>query len=247
MPFSCISTRCLKDNLTNCIKFADISPTDEKDFAKAIQSLDEKAVQAENLEQENIPGAEMNTNTVMEEVKECEYSYSLKDDDEESYEPSEGSVFKESKEKHKNAKKNRWSKKNDVFLFNTIKNMQDDGRLPLNFLDSFSSRKSKFQRSELNILAYAVGWIGPIPSLINRIRLLHQRNTSMSVRDCKFLRKIIRREYAEKPIDYEKLSKSFPGKSIDVLKATYLKMFKKATDPDAATILTTRIVCFTKK
>lgn len=193
------------------------------------------------MQQENILESEAHER-VEDEPKGLELTQLSKDEiGEDSYEPSEDSFIYKPFGKRKSEVKSRWNKKNDVLLFNTIKRLQKDGKLPQNFFDIITVRKPWIERRYLSNLAISTGWIGPISSLINRIRCVYAKQSSMSIRECKLLRKIVRREYVGRQIDYEKLSISFPGKSIDTLKATYLHMFKNATDPDAETVLTLSI------
>lgn len=127
-----------------------------------------------------------------------------------------------------------------MMLIDIIKRFEEEGVVQHNFLKNIVDKKAQVTKNDLKTVIKAVKWIGPAFSLKQRIISIFQRSNSMSIRECKRLRKIIRTEYANKKIDYNKLGICFPGKSIEVLKATYLKMFKHAKDPDAETVLTTK-------
>lgn len=67
------------------------------------------------------------------------------------------------------------------------------------------------------MLAKMIKWKGTKLRLVERIRAVSQL-TKFSVREMKKLRRIIKKEYKGKDIDYEKLVYEFPGKSLTQLK-----------------------------
>ena len=69
---------------------------------------------------------------------------------------------------------------------------------------------------QTNLLAKKVGWSGPIRNMIKRIKSLCTPHP-ISVREMKLMRRIIRRKYLLKEIDYEELTDNFPGRTLEFI------------------------------
>jgi hypothetical protein len=108
-------------------------------------------------------------------------------------------------------RKTRWGKKNDKLLFKMIRVLESRGLVSLDHLLSLKENKEAVKDRQMNLLANKANWIGPIRNLSKRIKTLCTQRP-MSVRERKFLKKIIRRDYEGTEINYNKLLEEFPGK-----------------------------------
>ena len=68
----------------------------------------------------------------------------------------------------------------------------------------------------MSLLAYKSQWKGDNWTLVNRVRGLVSLS-KFSIREFKALRKILRKDYKDKEVDYDKLIFEFPGKSMQAL------------------------------
>lgn len=57
-----------------------------------------------------------------------------------------------------------------------------------------------------------IGWKGSKRRLLSRIKLI-QENILFSVRDIKYLKRVLKKEYRNKVVDYDKVLFDFPGKT----------------------------------
>lgn len=78
--------------------------------------------------------------------------------------------------------------------------------------------------TELAEISSKIGWKGTVKRLIRRIKAIQTR-TDFSVRERKRLKKIIKKAYIGKSIDYEAVLYEFPGKNLEILKEECEKIF----------------------
>lgn len=111
---------------------------------------------------------------------------------------------------------NRWSREDDRFLFKTIRNFENKNLISLEHIMQVKIRNEAAKDAQLNHLAKKVGWSGPIRNMIKRIRSLCDPHP-LSVREMKLMKRLIRRKYLLKEIDFEELTDNFPGRTLDFI------------------------------
>ena len=84
--------------------------------------------------------------------------------------------------------------------------------------------KKPYKSTELEEISSRIGWKGTLKRLIRRIKAVFSR-TTFSVRERKRLKKIIKKDYIGRSIDYEEVLQEFPGKNLEILREECEKIF----------------------
>ena len=111
----------------------------------------------------------------------------------------------------------RWGRDMDKKLFKTLRDMERTGEI---FIDEVLMLDPKYEapyHAGIQKLSEVLRWKGQLKCLVHRIQKLAQPQ-GFSVRDKKLLRKQLRTQYSNKPVNYDELIYHFPGKSIEDLK-----------------------------
>ncbi|CAI2360040.1 unnamed protein product [Moneuplotes crassus] len=117
-----------------------------------------------------------------------------------------------------NRKMNRWGKCHDKKLFAAIRFLEKKGILKLNDLLTMNASTEAKCDQGVKILANKISWNWQYENLVERVKNLSDKK--FSFREIKTLKRIIKKEYRHKPLDYEKILYHFPGKTVEKLMAT---------------------------
>ena len=128
-----------------------------------------------------------------------------------NYEEDEGP-----KSSSKESKSTRWGRANDRQLFKTINEWEANGKLNIAEVLKIRKRLTPAQEEVFQNLSMKVLWRGQIRHLVIRIQSLFKRS-KFSVREFKLMRRILRTQYKDREIDYDKLLENFPGKTKEYL------------------------------
>jgi hypothetical protein len=121
----------------------------------------------------------------------------------------------------------RWGRENDKILFKTIRELELKGLVSLDHLLTIKVVHEAVKDGQMILLANQVNWIGPIRNLARRIKSLSSQKR-LSVRENKLLKRIVRRDYKDTDINYDKLLDEFPGRSQRFLEPIVKKIKKRS-------------------
>lgn len=131
---------------------------------------------------------------------------------EEESEPSEESLHLSSSF----TKNNRWGRNKDRLLFKTIRLFEKKNLITMEHIMKVRIINEAVKDAKINLLAKEVGWSGPIRNMVKRIRSLCVPRP-ISVREMKLMRRLLRRKYFLKEIDFEELTDDFPGRTLEFI------------------------------
>ncbi|CAI2360221.1 unnamed protein product [Moneuplotes crassus] len=106
----------------------------------------------------------------------------------------------------------RWGKCQDKKLFAAIRSLEKQGVLQLESLLAMNTETEADNNQGVAALAEKIQWKCKFKNLVYRVKKLS--NKKFSFREVKALKRIIKKEYQDKPIDYDKVLYHFPGKSM---------------------------------
>lgn len=112
--------------------------------------------------------------------------------------------------------KKRWNRQKDKVLFQVIRSLEADGKVTFEELISMNAGRDACSHPGVSLLAKKFGWKSLKKYLVLRIQSLSKRD--FSVRETKALKRILKRDYEYKDLDYGKIIYEFPGKSVQRLK-----------------------------
>ena len=116
----------------------------------------------------------------------------------------------------------RWGRQMDIFLFETIREMQKAGQLDLQRVLNMEISFQGTNFPEVIALVEKFGWKGLRKHLVKRIQHLCKRE--MSVREIKLFKKLVKRDYKNKKVNFDKLLYHFPGKTQKMLEDIYSEL-----------------------
>ena len=116
----------------------------------------------------------------------------------------------------------RWGRQMDIFLFETIREMQKAGQLDLQRVLNMEISFQGTDFPEVNALVEKFEWKGLRKHLVKRIQHLCKRE--MSVREIKLFKKLVKRDYKNHQVNFEKLLYHFPGKTQKMLEDIYSEL-----------------------
>jgi hypothetical protein len=126
----------------------------------------------------------------------------------------------------------RWGRTHDRFLFKTIRSLENKGLISIEHIMKLKIVQEAVKDEQINLLARKAVWTGPIRKLAKRIKSLCAPHP-FSIREMKLMRRLIRRSYFFKKIDYEELTYNFPGRTLEFItsisKDTKMKMTASVT------------------
>lgn len=123
--------------------------------------------------------------------------------------------------------KSRWGKKQDKFLAQTLYDMEKDGKINIEEITGLDPDFEAPYNSQIQSISVELQWKGLLKSLCIRIQSVLSPK-GFSVRDRKFLRKTLRQEYRDKPIDYASLLYHFPGRTVSQVKVLCNEIMEKS-------------------
>jgi hypothetical protein len=154
-------------------------------------------------EEKKIPKHRKNRYTKTVDYREIDFVSSEKDIE---------TLWKSSSED--DGKLTRWGRDKDKVLFQLIHDMEKQNLLTLEGLANIDLNEA-YNNEEALLLAHKFGWKTIVKNLIIRIKSLINRD--FSIREMKNLKRIIKKEYKYKKLDFEKIIYDFPGKTMQRL------------------------------
>lgn len=124
--------------------------------------------------------------------------------------------------------KKRWNRNKDKSLFKVIRSLEKEGKLSLEELISLDASKDASSNPGVCILAKKFRWKSLKKFLLLRIQSLSKRD--FSVRETKALKKILKKEYQYKDLDYSKIIEEFPGKTVRRLEEVCDEIIRRRFD-----------------
>lgn len=154
-------------------------------------------------EEKKIPKHRKNRYTKTVDYREIDFVSSEKDIE---------TLWKSSSED--DGKLTRWGRDKDKVLFQLIHDMEKQNLLTLEGLANIDLNEA-YNNEEALLLAHKFGWKTIVKNLIIRIKSLINRD--FSIREMKNLKRIIKKDYKYKKLDFEKIIYDFPGKTMQRL------------------------------
>ena len=115
----------------------------------------------------------------------------------------------------------RWGRKEDVILFEKLQTSLKAKKISLAIFSDHISNPSKVEARILEQVMFKAEWKGTLEALVLRIKNLLSNN-KLSVREKRLLRQLTSKDAkAKKPINFQKLTTKFPGKTAEALKAAF--------------------------
>lgn len=122
-------------------------------------------------------------------------------------------------------KNSRWGRIEDKILFKLLRELETQRVTTFSEVLEISEPIHPDQEKMLTMLATKVQWKGSLINLVNRVKTLFKFN-EFSVRELKLLKRLVKKQYKAKEINYEKLLEEFPGKSLESIINTSKQFIK---------------------
>lgn len=123
--------------------------------------------------------------------------------------------------------RSRWGKEQDKFLVHTLYDMEKAGKINIEEIIALDPDFDAPFNSQIQSISVELQWKGLLKSLCIRIQTVLEPK-GFSVRDRKFLRKTLRQEYRDKPIDYASMLYHFPGRTVSQVKVLCKEIMEKS-------------------
>lgn len=118
-------------------------------------------------------------------------------------------------EEKSNAVVRRWNRADDKKLFQVIRDLEAKGLLSLHQLLQIKITRASFRNKLLKKIAEQLDWRETSKLLLARIQKLSKME--FTTREVKLLKRMIKKNYAYKNLDYEAIFYHFPGKTMQEL------------------------------